>query len=111
LEREHGKDGICANSLRCLCQGFTPEIPKMTTAGRAKMEENRAIAAWLPSGPPKYSVARPPVSISDLRARLELLTKYGVRTYRDGILSLDLDPERLRKRTPNPDDQPVVPEM
>ena len=53
-----------------------------------------------------------PVSISDLRARLELLTKYGVRTYRDGILSLDLDPERLRKKAePRPDDQPDVPEM
>lgn len=54
-----------------------------------------------------------PVPVSDLRARLELLTKYGVRTYRDGILSIDLDPERLRKRgvAPDPDEQPNVPEM
>lgn len=61
-------------------------------------------------GAPPFAL-RSPVTIADLRARLELLTKYGVRTYRDGILSLDLDPERLRTRTPKPDDQPVVPEM
>lgn len=71
------------------------------------------MAGLKPEGIALSESPRRPVPVSDLRARLELLTKYGVRTYRDGILSIDLDPERLRKRgvAPDPDEQPNVPEM
>lgn len=54
-----------------------------------------------------------PVPCDDLKKRLELLTRYGVRIYRDGVLSIDLDPALLRKRgaIKDPDEQPEVPEM
>jgi len=45
-----------------------------------------------------------PVPIDDLRRRLELLTKHGVRTYRDGVLSIDLDANAVRKRGAAKDD-------
>lgn len=55
---------------------------------------------------------QPALSLPDLRQRLELLTKYGVRCYRDGIISIDLDPALLRNRKPkDPNEQPEVPEM
>ncbi len=86
----------------------------LSEAGARQAEWNRALSYWL-DHPAKYSERppRPPVPVADLKQRLELLTKYGVRTYRDGILSLDLDPERLRKRgvAPDPNEQPEVPEM
>jgi hypothetical protein len=55
---------------------------------------------------------RKPIPCDDLKRRLELLHKYGVRSYRDGVLSIDLDPNLLRNRKPHdPDEQPIVPEM
>ena len=53
-------------------------------------------------------VGKDPTPLPDLQKRLELLSKYGVRSYRDGMLSIDLDPTAVRKK-PQPMEQPYIP--
>lgn len=52
-----------------------------------------------------------PVALSDLKARLELLTKHGVRSYRDGILSIDIDTTKKPAGKSPRDEFPPIPEM
>ena len=51
--------------------------------------------------------ARLPVSLTDLEKRLALCQRFGVRSYRDGILSLDLE----STKKPAKSEFPPVPEM
>ena len=62
---------------------------------------------------PKVIVAesgRAPTPIADLEKRLALLARFCVRNYRDGILSIDLEPSRKREAEKS-DEFPAIPDM
>lgn len=50
---------------------------------------------------------RPPIALSDLDKRLALLTRHGVRSYRDGLLSIELD---VKSKKSVRDEFPEIPE-
>jgi hypothetical protein len=52
-----------------------------------------------------------PIPLADLKARLELLSKHGVRFYRDGVLSIDLTTQKQTAGKTPQQEFPPVPEM
>lgn len=57
---------------------------------------------------------RPTISNTDLQKRLELLDRFGVRRFSDGMLTIERDPSANKNRKPvkpDPDEQPEVPEL
>ena len=55
-------------------------------------------------------IGKEPTALPDLQRRLELLSKFGVRSYRDGMLSIDLDPTAIsRGKKQQPAEQPYIP--
>lgn len=48
------------------------------------------------------------VSVDDLAKRLELLDRYHVRSYKDGILSIDIESTSMRPQLPIVTDVDIV---
>jgi hypothetical protein len=70
------------------------------------VDEGRGVAGMSEETP-----TAKPIPLADLKARLELLTKHGVRFYRDGVLSIDLTTQKQTAGKTPQQEFPPVPEM